>query len=60
MAYQVVPRRQVTPQRTGACHDTTGVERHDQLKAEPIWVRNPRLGVPALPGDSYSEMGDVC
>jgi hypothetical protein len=54
------PRRRVAPQPAGACHDTTGVERHDQLKAEPIWDRNPRSRVPALPGDSYSEMGDVC
>ena len=25
------PRRRVTPRRAGACHDTTGVERHDLL-----------------------------
>src|SRR5262245_7806966 len=27
-------RRRVTPRRAGACHDTTGVERHDKAGAQ--------------------------
>jgi|GraSoiStandDraft_27_1057306.scaffolds.fasta_scaffold426100_2 hypothetical protein len=30
-AVHPAPHRRVTPRRAGACHDATGVERHDQL-----------------------------